>query len=245
MEKIALLFGNTNRLKGTIKDMLDFMLFLKSPQGGAWNDTEIKGYVDASASRILSEIIDMRNHGYDYAIVYFTGHGGVKDGTILQINPRNEIINEADLLGIAPKQITILDCCRCIIGEGAPIDEEHDFSNPDVREAVRKEFEQLINSAAPQQIQMYSCQEGESSYPYVGVQGSIYTQALIESAFVLLRSKDVVHVYECHDRAAQITIAVTQNTHKEQHPEIVPAKCLSSMELPISFNPVCLNPKKG
>lgn len=243
MKKIALLFGNTNRLKGTIKDMRDFMLFLKSPQGGAWDDTEIKGYVDAPSSLIISELNDMRNHGYDYAIVYFTGHGGVKDGTILQINPSDETINEADLSGIAPKQITILDCCRSIIRDGVPIDEEHDFSNPKVHEAVRMEYEKLVDYAAPQQIQMYSCQEGESSYPYGGGQGSIYTQALIESAYVLLRSKDVVHVYECHDRATQKTIAVTQSVHIDQHPEIVPAKCMSCMELPISFNPVCLKTK--
>lgn len=243
MEKIALLIGNTNRLIGTQKDMLDFRLFLQSPQGGAWNDTEIKGFVDEPASRVLSEIENIRNHGYDYVIIYFTGHGGVKEGTILQINPSNETIKEADLLGIAPKQITILDCCRSIIGDGAPIDEEHDFSNPEIHNAVRIEFEQLIDSAAPQQIRMYSCQEGESSYPYAGGQGSIYTQALIESAYVLLRSNDVVHVYECHDRAAQKTIAVTQNVHIDQHPEIVPAKCMSCMELPISFNPVCLKTK--
>lgn len=121
MERIALLFGNRNRLNGTKKDMIDFMTFLKSPNGGAWNDTEIKGYVDAPSSLILSELNSIRNHGYDYAIIYFTGHGGVKEGTILEINPSNEIIKESELLGLAPKQITILDCCRSYVGDGAPI----------------------------------------------------------------------------------------------------------------------------
>lgn len=90
---------------------------------------------------------------------------------------------------------------------------------------------------------MYSCQEGESSYPYKGEKGSVYTQALISSAYELLRTNDIVHVYECHERAAQITISVTQAVHKDQHPEIAPAKCMSIMELPICFNPICLKTK--
>lgn len=104
MKRIALLFGNNRGLQGTRKDILDFMTFLLSPQGGAWEQTEVKGIINPRKTTIENKVKEIKDGNYDYVIVYFSGHGGCKNGTILEINPQNEQIQESLLLGLAPKQ---------------------------------------------------------------------------------------------------------------------------------------------
>lgn len=51
-----------------------------------------------------------------------------------------------------------------------------------MHDSVRKEYEELIEAAADQQVRMYSCTQGECSYTLINVQGSVYTQVLLDSA---------------------------------------------------------------
>lgn len=240
MKRIALLFGNNRDLKGTRKDILDFMSFLLSPQGGAWEHTEVKGILNPTKAVIEDKVNEIRNGGYDYVIVYFSGHGGCKNGTILEINPQNEQIQESLLMGLAPKQLNILDCCRSLVTGGIAIDETHDATSQKLHKLVRDEYEELIRASADQLVRMYSCKEGESSYTLTNGQGSVYTQVLLDSAKHLLGKMDVVRTHDCHARTYQITVDLTSKQNLSQHPDIVPAKCLSCLELPISFNPQCL-----
>lgn len=173
-------------------------------------------------------------------IVYFTGHGGCSNETIMEVNPQNECMMESMLIGLAPKQLNILDCCRSWIPGYVPIDEDHSSATSDIRALVKKEYENLIKVAAEQQVRIYSCREGESSYSFKEGKGSIYTQCFLESAKALLNKQDVVSVYDCHEEAKSKTIRILQKSNQIQTPDIVPAKCLSILELPISFNPTCL-----
>lgn len=240
MKRIALLFGNNRDLKGTSKDILDFMSFLLSPQGGAWEQDEIKGYLNPTKASIEEKVKKIKEGSYDYVIVYFSGHGGCRNSTILEINPQNEHIPESLLMGLAPKQLNILDCCRSFVAGGIAIDETHEASSQDLHNQVRTEYEELVKVAADQQVRMYSCKEGESSYTLTNGQGSVYTQVLLDSAKFLLSKMDVVRTHDCHARTYQITVDVTNKQNLSQHPDIVPAKCLACLELPISFNPQCL-----
>ena len=243
MKRIALLFGNNRGLKGTRKDILDFLTFLLSPQGGAWEQTEVKGIINPTKATIENKVKEIKDGNYDYVIVYFSGHGGCKNGTILEINPQNEQIQESLLLGLAPKQLNVLDCCRSLVSGGIAIDETHDAGSQDMHDSVRKEYEELIEAAVDQQVRMYSCMQEECSYTLVNGQGSVYTQVLLDSAKSLLGTMDIVRTSDCHARTYQLTVDLTSKQNLNQHPDIVAAKCLSCQELPISFNPMCLKKK--
>lgn len=60
---------------------------------------------------MINKIKDEKN---DYVIVYFTGHGGLQGDTIVEVNPKNELLKENYFFGIAERQLNILDCCRTV-----------------------------------------------------------------------------------------------------------------------------------
>ncbi len=244
MKRKALIIGNSRHLNATPVDMLRFSKFLMSLQGGAWEKEEIVECKDKLADEILKVIDDIRAEDNDYVIVYFTGHGGVKGDTILEVNPALELLKENSFFGLAPRQLNILDCCRCLVTTPLSIYGNSRGITPmqrALRDEVRKEYDELVMNAAPQLVRMYSSSEGESSWP--SKNGSYYTNNLIECAKDLLKSNNVIRVYQCHEATAIKTAVDVQNDlHQDQHPDIIPTKCLAQAELPICFNPKVLNP---
>lgn len=244
MKRKAIIIGNSRDLNATPVDMLRFTKFLMSLQGGAWEKEEIVECKDKSADEILKAVEDIKNEGNDYVIVYFTGHGGVQGNQILEVNPASELIEENSLLGLAPRQLNILDCCRCTITTPLSIYGKSRGITPmrrALRDEVRKEYDEIVMNAAPQLVRMYSCREGESSWS--SKDGSYYTNNLIGCAIDLLNTNSVVRVHQCHEATAIKTAAdVQKDLHRDQHPDIIPTKCLAQAELPICFNPKVLNP---
>lgn len=242
MKRKAIIIGNSRNLNATPLDMLRFTKFLMSLQGGAWEKEEIVECMDKSADEILKVIGDIKAEDNDYVIVYFTGHGGVQGDTILEVNPASELLKENSFFGLAPRQLNILDCCRCTITTTLSIYGSSRSISPmqsTLRDEVRKEYDELVMNAAPQLVRMYSCREGESSWP--SKDGSYYTINLIWCAKDLLNNNSVVRVYQCHEATAVKTAADVQNDLKrDQHPDIFPTKCLAQAELPIYFNPTVL-----
>ncbi len=243
MKRKAILIGNNRSIIGVNKDLQDFRDFLLSYSGGAWNNDEIIILLNQSSSEVKSQISSIKTEGNDYVIVYFTGHGGLKGDTIIEINPSCEQLLESELFGISPKQINILDCCRVVIAGTTKIDGGTSGSTfEDERNSVRAEFESLILSAAPQFVKIYSCSEGEESY--APSSGSYYTQSLLTEARNYLNSNKIASIYKCHENASIKTIALAKSNGHAQTPQIVPAKCLLGQELPFSFIPTCLIPSK-
>ena len=99
--------------------------------------------------------------------MYFTGHGGLHGDTIIEVNPKGELIKENSLFGLADRQLNILDCCRNIQTTPLPIygrSRGMGTMEQGLRDAVRAEYDELVMNAAPQFVKMYSCAEDESSY---------------------------------------------------------------------------------
>ena len=242
MKRKAILIGNNRGIMGVNKDLIDFRTFLLSYSGGAWNTEEITILLNKSASELTKEISNIKSEGYDYAIVYFTGHGGLDGETIVEINPSGEQIPESELYGISPKQINILDSCRVNIAGSIKIEGATTVSaSGDERNSVRAEFDSLLLSAALQFVKIYSCSEGEESYATPS--GSYYTQSLLKEAKGLLRTNRIVSIYNCHDHAAIETINFAKSNGHVQTPQIIPAKCLLFQELPFCFIPSCVSIK--
>ena len=161
------------------------------------------------------------------------------------MNPANELISEKSLFGLAERQLNVMDCCRDVQTTPLPIygsSRGMSAIEKDFRDKVRQEYETLVMGAAPQLVRMYSCSVGESSYG-TGRNGSFYTNNLISCATELLKTNDVVRVYQCHAETSLKTAAdVLRERGVNQHPDIIPTKCLAQAELPFGFNPVVLKP---
>lgn len=94
MKRKALMIGNSRGLKATPLDMLHFTQFLMSYQGGAWTRDEIEPWMDKDVNERLNDVEKIVKGQNDYVIVYFTGHGGLHGDTIIEVNPKGELIKE-------------------------------------------------------------------------------------------------------------------------------------------------------
>ena len=242
MKRKAILIGNSRGLTATPLDMANFAQFLMSHQGGAWEKCEINQWMDKDVNELLTDVQAVADEKNDYVIVYFTGHGGLQSDTIFEVNPQNEIIKENSLFGLADRQLNILDCCRVTLTTPLTIygsSRSMSALEQQLFEDVRAEYDDMVMNAAPQLVRLYSCSEGESSYP--SSNGSYYTNNLISCAKELLKTNNVVTVHQCHIVAGQKTAAdVLDDLKMSQHPTIIPAKCLAQAELPFCFNPASL-----
>lgn len=246
MKRKALLIGDTRDLDTiSSKDIDSISNFLKSDEGGAWDDSEIVPLVNVRADDLFEKIKEVKAEANDFVIVYFTGHGGTRGDTILEVNPLPDYLESCSFLNIAPRQISIFDCCRHEVRTPIEIctgvgQKKRKAFGSDNTAMIRMEYEELVMKACPQTVCLYSCSRGEgSSY---NAEGSYYTQCLIDSAKDLLLTNDVVRVHDCHAKAVPATADMAfKERGIQQHPEIEPAKCLYDQELPIYFKPKSVN----
>ena len=174
MNRKALLIGNSNGLSGVKKDISNWHSYLMSDIGGKWFPSEIDVEMNPSKISLMSKINMLKNR-YDFVIVVYSGHGAYSKGTILEINSKEEYVYESDLKGIAPRQISVFDCCRGVVTMQDSIEES--LRNMSVKNQftlnIRQDYENRIMQAIPQQISLYACSIGESAYD--SNEGGYYT----------------------------------------------------------------------
>ena len=245
MKRLALLIANTNGLEGTKADIGKFSRFLQSLQGGAWEeDTEICVISNPEKNELLAYASRIKQYNIDYAVVMFSGHGGYRDETILEINDSGDTISVSALLQLAQRQLSIFDCCRVMetpVLRKSLREDSAMFSSSGVtfRDIIRKKYEARILQAIPQQTILYACSVGECSYD--SKNGAVYIDNLIRVAHEV-SGNEFMAVGQAHKTAAELTIDITTENPAEyddgpQHPEAHLPKCLSSQQLVISINP--------
>jgi len=238
MKRKALLIGNSGRpgvdqLKKVKSDIVDFTRFLLKDYGGYWSHhDEIIIMMNPPKKDLLNTISQLQDESYDFAIVVFSGHGGYKRDTILEINENGDTIKESDL-AISSRQISIFDCCRTIehdpIYESkiekiiAPLDyDKHLFT-------IRAEYEARIMQAVEQQVSLYACSIKEFA------QDGVYIKNLLTA------SKDIHSKYKYVKTAhAEATVMTSNDTLMRQNPDGCFPMCKQSEQLIIGINPSCL-----
>jgi hypothetical protein len=233
MKRKAILIGNTSGLQGVQVDILRFKSFLTSNTGGAWYESEIDVLLNERKSSLLQKIDELKRQSFDYVIVLFSGHGGQRRQTVLELNSSGETIEETALRGIATRQLNIYDCCRAfpsIVTESAKVSAS--FSESVNRH--RRRFDDRIMQAIPQQALLYSCSIGQVSYDTSN--GGVYLGHLLKAAQTIAYDQQFKLVGAAHEEAIPPTVA---NSEKEKYgrqvPEAVLPKCLSSQQLVISI----------
>lgn len=240
IKRKALLIGNSNGLTGVKVDLDNSKKFLTSLEGGAWNEEEITVLMNPSGVKLLAEIAYLKGK-YDFMIVVFSGHGAYERETVLELNQNGELIQESQLIGIAPKQITIFDCCRAIVRE--PLFENRStrtFSDSDdflVRHRIRKLYDSLINNAIDQQIRLYACSVGETALDTS--KGGLYLSNLLAQAKEFGSEERWKRVGSLH-QAVSIIVEWQAWDHMKhrQHPDAVLPKCIIQQQLVFSINPI-------
>ncbi len=235
MEKRILLFGNDEGLPGVKVDLKNYKDFFKSPIGGNWLEIEIDTLLNPTKSDLTTKLNLYKTLKLDYLIIVYSGHGGQERETLLEINPRGELIGESELTHISQRQLNIFDCCRCY---PEALHESYQFealAKSFSEFNFRKAYEKRILQAIPQQVTLYSCAIGEISNDTK--EGGIYSQYLLKSARQV--SDEYKLIGTTHVEAANNTIETTKKLPKEKHqtPEAILPKCLSSQQLIISINP--------
>lgn len=230
MKRKAILIGNTRDLNGVKVDVQRTKQFLESPVGGSWNSSEIETFINPQKRSLLHKLDGFRGQAYDYVFVLFSGHGGQIRQTVFELNGDEGTIPESTLHDIAKRQLTISDCCRVVsqpVMEARVLDSlSHNFSQ---YASTRKLFDERIMRAIPQQVKLYSCSVGQSSYDTPD--GAIYLGNFLQAARSFEGSNSQFKTIE----SAHATAATNTTSQKsEQTPEAILPKCLTSDQLIIS-----------
>lgn len=236
MKRVALLIGNSNGLSGVKKDILNWTRFLKSDQGGQWYDSEIIPLMNPSKRDLLSAIDKIKKAYFDFCYVIFSGHGAYKKGTILEINGNDETIHENELIGIAPRQISVFDCCRNILIEksaDSSLEMRMYSQGGTMHRNIRPYYDDRIMSSIEQQVRLYACSINESALDTE--EGGMYMKNLLSCSMYVPNQFKLVGI--AHEEAKERT---TQEAARQQHiqnPSALLPRCISSQQLIISINP--------
>lgn len=223
MKKKILLIGNNDGLPGVKIDLENYKKYFKSFTGGQWIDSEIIEKLNPKRDELIALIDNLKSQNLDYIIVIFSGHGGMKRETLLELNSDGEIFAESRFENISRRQVTILDCCRAYPQSVTESVHEVRMFKAGGVVGTRERFENRILKSLPQQIKMYSCAPGE--YSHDTPKGGAYSKNLIEAAF----ADDEEFIY--FGRTHVIASEKTNKEFKDQHPEIIQPKLLSTQQL--------------
>ncbi len=230
MKKRILLIGNDDGLPGVKVDLKNYKEYFKSSKGGEWFDSEIIEKINPSKDDLIAKIDNLKSLKLDFVIVVFSGHGGMQRETVFELNPQGELFAESRLHNIAPKQITITDCCRA---RSEDVSESLKLRNLvksfSAFEGTRERYERRISSAISQDIRLYSCAENEVSHDTP--KGGAYSKHLIETAMDN-DSDEFILIGRTHTTAAE----KTTREFADQHPEIIIPRLLTTQQLIFGIN---------
>jgi hypothetical protein len=160
--------GHT-KLPGATKDADTWSSFLQSPEGGAWNEGEIKVLSDSSNDHIKLVLELQALKELDYAFLAFSGHGHYKvlpDKTTetQMLISANDYLTERTYTVRAKRELVIMDSCREYGGEViTEVVKAANFSNARMIRAedrfakAREMFEKAVSQSPEGRTLVYSC----------------------------------------------------------------------------------------
>lgn len=229
LKKRAILLAHGDKGLTSNKDIMRMYRFLTSPYGGCWEKYEISYGINIPKTQLLYTIQQLKYENLDYLLVYFSGHGGYRDETILELNTEGEVIYENQLNQIAQRQLNIFDCCRAIDDGLSGIDDTRVFSTDEYNIAIiRNIFDTRLFQAAPQQMSLYACKIGECAYDKGN--GGLFTNGLLNIATNDF-GKQFLLVSEACQHSANLLLT------QKQHPSIKMSVLPPAKQLIFAVNP--------
>lgn len=189
---------------GIPRDLRDWSEFLRSNNGGAWNDSEIMERINPSRQDVLWAIAALE--GADYAMTIFIGHGYVEDDDmgvpVTYMNLKDEeVISERELNPKAKRYLSVLDCCR----KYEPLEEAINFSKAATLEErydavdIRQAYERAISKAEAGWVRFYAADLNQAA-----ADKASFSNLLIKDAVSWSRNNSgMLNTLECSKRLTE------------------------------------------
>ena len=164
--------------------------------------------------------------------MFFSGHSEeTSNGTTLCINGKQETIRLHNLTELSHRQLLIFNCCRSHhrIPVDISIDSTALFLSHD---STRQMYEELIKFSAPQEVILFSCEDGESTW--ATQEGRVYSQYLLDAIEIALANPLLlfVSVDRAHYKAVSLMRRDDYLSEQQQHPTMVQFPCSVHRRLP-------------
>lgn len=234
MRRKALLIGDfgskDSYLSGVEYDLNNYANFLKSLRGGAWCDSEISIYCNASRDTILKEIMKIKQGVYDIVFAVFTGHGRYDNGEkcrMLSIN--DEEISEKKLWDLAPKQILILDSCSFLPNIAQESTKLNSLLLESRNSLARQKYENFCSQCPPQQIYLYASKIG--TFANDTEKGGLYSTHLLKILIKNTIKGNYLDIVSAHKNV----VDKFRQTKEQQEPAIKIQGDNNKLYLPIAI----------
>lgn len=220
MNRKALLIGASppgDPLQYVSADVRSWDDFLRSPEGGAWGESEILNVSQLDKSSLLAEI-DRAKH-LDFVMIVFAGHGYTAKTDLpwtelILFLASEEAVSERELNPGTPRFCLVLDCCRTR-GENVEGIMEHrkkaSLEDAYAAVAARQAYERALNQTEMGAVTIYSTGDNTSA-----ADKKSFSQYLIRSARIWAENHQGVLTMS---DAVQIGATELQKTHPQQKPE--------------------------
>ncbi|MCF7730592.1 MAG: caspase family protein [Akkermansiaceae bacterium] len=220
MNRKAILIGASppdDPLRYVAADVALWDDFLRSPEGGAWDASEILDASHIDKSTLQKEF--SRVGQFDFTVVVFAGHGYTVQTDLpwTELNvvlESGETVLERELNPGTPRCCIVLDCCRTR-GENVAVIKEH-RKKASLEEAytavlARQAYETALDHTEKGAVSIYSTGDNTTAADRLS-----FSQYLIRSAVDWTRSnRGILPIKE----AVQLGASELVKTHRQQHPE--------------------------
>lgn len=225
MKRQAILIGApgkeyTNKhLKGVDLDIKNYIKFLQSPTGGAWEKSEIIPIKNPESDKLINII---QQSDADYLLTVFSGHGAYthKGQTILAIN-RTQFLTLQQLISNVPKQMFIIDACRSFIDSGFANflgEELRTFPSRLTKAHSKLLFNSYLKKCDDGIVICYSASVGQASFDTND--GGYFTTSLLDTTKRWVEKPSKFNILPIHHAFTKTQNYIARHLTKEQTPQL-------------------------
>ena len=225
MKRQAILIGapgnaySDNYLKGVDFDIKNYIKFLQSPSGGAWDKSEIIAVKHPDKEKLIQLVKKIKA---DYVLTVFSGHGAysLSGQTILAIN-RTQHLTLENLITTAPKQMFVVDACRSFVDSGISgfLGEElRNFPSRLTKQQARIIFDNYLRKCEDGAVICYSCSIGETSID--SNDGGCFTTSLLDKTQQWIEKPSKFNILPINSAFTLAKNYLVTNLTDEQNPQL-------------------------
>lgn len=246
IKRKALIVGNTEGETGVSVDIINYMSFLTSVAGGAWEPSEINVLYNPTHDDVIVDLCLFERQNLDYFMFIFAGHGGFSkqhNDNIMELSVQDDVsedLKESETLDIAPRQLNILDCCRCYCNEEM-VKQANESINASMqmtnyRTLARQLYDHQIMKSCGGTSSLYACSINEEAKGD-SVKGGIFSNALLDMSGFRPENR----IYTVEEAMSHAKALVAKNRFTKQTPTSCLARCKYGQQLPWAVNPLLLS----
>lgn len=211
--------NSDNYLHGVELDIKNYIKFLKSPSGGAWDKSEIIAVKNPNKEKLLKLV---KTINADYVLTVFSGHGAysINGQTKLAIN-KTQHLTLSNLITKASKQMFVIDACRSYVDSGISDllgEELRKFPSRLTKQQARIFYENHLKKCEKGTIVCYSCSIGETSID--SNNGGYFTISLLDKTQQWIESPSKFNILPINSAFALAKEFLFANFTDEQNPQL-------------------------